>query len=278
MRPLTLTQFSSVYDAAVADVLAHWTEEMQVEVSAHNIGWHPARYRFDTYLRASLSRYYLAYQRAVTEHTARLCDVGGFWGVFPLTLRRLGFRVSMTEALRYYSDSFSGLFAYITGEGVDIIDYDPFESGRCLDGEFDAIFVMAVLEHYPYSLRDFMANVLAGLKPDGRIHVEVPNIAYWPKRIALLQGRSPLPPIGDVYDSRVPFTGHHHEFTESELRRLVQLAGLRVVAFDTYNYSSEGTLLARLRDRPLETLALRYVASARELLSITCTPAVGAPA
>lgn len=270
MTAISWDEFGAAYSRAVDDVLRYWTPEMQAEISAHNIGWHPSRYRFDTYLRASTVRYYNAYRRVVTAPDQRLCDVGGFWGVFPLALQRLGFRVAMTEALRYYSSSFSGLFEYLASEGVEIIDYDPFEPASPLPGEFEGIFVMAVLEHYPHSLRDFMTNVLAGLAPAGRLHIEVPNIAYWPKRMSLLRGRSPLPAIGDVYASRLPFTGHHHEFTEAELRHLVQLSGLRVLAFDTYNYSSEGTLLARLRDRPVETVVLRYVPSARELLSVTC--------
>ena len=120
---------------------------------------------------------------------------------------------------------------------MTILDYDPFLPEASLSERFDVITVMAVLEHYPHSLKTFMTNIRSLTQPDGRLYIEVPNIAYWPKRTALLFGRTPLAQLTDIFHSEVPFIGHHHEFTIAELRDLVRLSGLSIVYEDYYNYT-----------------------------------------
>jgi len=269
-------EFGRVYREALKGVWAHWSPGMQREMAAHCHGWALGRFDFRNYLEASATRFYRAYRALAGGGVETVCDVGGFWGVFPLALRELGYRVSMTETLRYYSDSFRGLFDHLARRGVEIVDYDPFEPGTPLPGAFDAVTVMAVLEHYPHSLRPFMENVVAGVRPGGRLFLEVPNIAFWPKRVAFLRGRSPITPVGDVYRSAVPFIGHHHEFTMAELRELAELAGLEVLEESYFNYSPRGGPLKQLLRRPVESLAFALVPDSRECLAVLCTPRAGA--
>jgi 2-polyprenyl-3-methyl-5-hydroxy-6-metoxy-1,4-benzoquinol methylase len=241
---------------------------MQDEVARHCYSWRRGATDFQEYLLASEPRYAIAYQ---SIHQAggfgSLCDVGGFFGAFALTLARIGHAVAMTEALEYYSHSFTPLFQFLGDNGVRIIDYDPFGSSAALQEEFDAVTVMAVLEHYPHSLQGFMRNVLQTLKPGGRIYIEVPNIAYWPKRQAMLAGRSPLAPVGDVYRSSVPFIGHHHEFTRGELEDLAMLSDLKVLKVNQYNYSFHGPLINRLVSDPL-LFVMSLIPSMRECVAI----------
>ena len=243
---------------------------MQAEISRHNSGWRA--HDFGAYLRHSEVRYWVALK--ALNHTGELrslCDVGGFFGAFPLAMRRLGLDVAMTEALGYYSNSFSPLFSFLRSQGVEIIDRDPFEQESGVDRRFDAVTAMAVIEHYPHSHKRFLNFMRSIAEPSGgRLFLEVPNIAYWPRRWALLRGQSPLSAIEDIFNSSVPFIGHHHEFTIDELRRLASLVGLQVVHEEQFNYSFVGPWIKRLISDPLLTvMSLR--SSMRECLAVVLT-------
>lgn len=272
MASISFQEFDRVYQKGVRAVFEHWTREMQESIALHCHAWGPGRFDFKNYLEASAVRFYKAYRRIAERGThLSVCDVGGFWGVLPLTLKELGYEAAMTESLKYYNSSFDALFAFIRSRGVEVFDYDPFEEGAALDERFDVVTLMAVLEHYPHSHRTLMENVSQLMKPAGRLYIEVPNIAYWPKRVGLLMGRTPLANLADVYRSRVPFIGHHHEFTIDELRDLVRLSGLRVLAEDFYNYSqgSEPDLKMLVRS-PLQFMAFMLLKEARECLAVVC--------
>lgn len=271
-------QFRRMYLSSVNDVLRFWSSSMQTEMSRHNVGWREERTDIGGYLRLSELRYWIAFD--VVRRTGPFmsyCDVGGFFGAYPLTLRRLGIDVVMTEALGYYSDSFSPLFAYLRGEGVEIIDHDPFEQGPLSGRLFDVVSAMAVLEHYPHSQRRFLEFMKSMMAPSGRLYVEVPNIAFWPRRLALLKGRTPLPPIEDIFQSEVPFLGHHHEYTMNELYRLADLAGLSVVDEEQFNYSFVGPWIKRFVSDPLLTL-MSMRPHMRECLAVVLAPSANSRA
>lgn len=238
IKKASFEEFEKVYLDVVEGVLVHYTPEMQQEMSQHCIDWGPEYFDFSVYLKSSAKRYYLAYEAFMSAESKTICDVGGFWGVFPITLVKLGFEVAMTEALKYYSSAFDDLFAYIRTQGVEIIDFDPFEEeASTLNKTFDAISLMAVLEHYPHSPAFVMDNIKAMLKSEGVLFVEVPNIAYWPKRWAFLFGKSPLVSMTSKYHSKTPFIGHHHEYSHEHLCELMQLAGFKVVSEHFLNYT-----------------------------------------
>lgn len=116
-----------------------------------------------------------------------------------------------------------------------------------------------------------MRNIKTLMKPKGKLYMEVPNIAYWPKRVGLLMGRTPLAQLADVYRSDVPFIGHHHEFTIAELRELARLSSMRVVTEDFYNYTP-GSFpnLKMLVRRPLQFTAFLLWKETRECLAVLC--------
>lgn len=271
-EPLAFRAFDEVYQDCVGKVFAHWNVEMQSQLALHCYAWRPEVFDFRNYLEVSSLRFHKAYSALASAGTKqRVCDVGGFWGVFPMTLNALGFEVAMTESLQYYGETFKPLFAAIQRSGVAIVDYDPFEPKAELNEKFDVVTVMAVLEHYPYSLKTFMDKVTLLLKPEGRLYLEVPNIAYWPKRVGLMRGQTPQAQLSDIYRSAVPFIGHHHEFTIGELRELASLSGLRVVSESFYNYSdaSRAKWKSLLRF-PIRSLAFSLLKDSRECLAILC--------
>jgi 2-polyprenyl-3-methyl-5-hydroxy-6-metoxy-1,4-benzoquinol methylase len=272
LDPCTYQKFDRAYQDSVQQVLGYWTREMQVELAAHCYGWHPDRFDFCRYLQASSPRYYRAYSSLCELTEGRsICDVGGFWGVLPLTFQRLGCEVTMTESLKFYSDSFHKLFNFVRTKGVTIVDMDPFEPITSPVGTFDLVTVMAVLEHYPHSPKPLLDNVVAMLKRNGAIYLEVPNIAYWPKRMALLRGQTPLVPIQDIVSSSIPFIGHHHEYTIAELRTLVGHLDLRIVKEEFYNYSQAGSVIRQFFRHPLQTFAFWAWPDTRECLAVACT-------
>ena len=112
---------------------------------------------------------------------------------------------------------------------------EPLESVP--EDRFDLVAAMAILEHLPSSPRPLLLNAKALLSENGRLVVDVPNIAYWPNRIGLLRGISPLPRMADVYHSEPPFTGHHHEYTVDELVDVLTWSGLSVDEIVTLNYT-----------------------------------------
>ena len=150
--------------------------------------------------------------------------------------------------------------------GVEFIDFDMFDTSSYVDDsiKYDVVFSMAVIEHYPYSHRRYFENLLR-LAGDGKIYVTAPNIAFIHKRIELFfHGITPLADIREVYDSEVPFTGHCHEMTMSELEQLVELCGGRVMAksYDTNCYYG-----GRLT-KPLFKAIQHRIPSTRECLAI----------
>jgi 2-polyprenyl-3-methyl-5-hydroxy-6-metoxy-1,4-benzoquinol methylase len=272
MRIVSFQEFDSIYQKSSKSIYEYWTTQMQADIATHCYLWRPGLFDFRTYLQASSIRFYKAYRSfAAEENVKTVCDIGGFWGVFPITLKSLGYDVAMTESLKYYNDSFQDLFKYIAEQGVAIFDYDPFQPNVPSLGCFDVITVMAILEHYPHSLKDFMKNIISLISPEGQVYMEVPNIAFWPKRINFLLGQTPLVKIEHIYNSEVPFIGHHHEFTLSELRNLVALSGLSVISENLYNYSP-GTLpgIKTLIRHPFWFIVFSMLKDSRECLAVSC--------
>ncbi len=256
--------FESEYRQAVRSVSRFLTPEMQQLIAEHNQGWSVEEHDFRHYLDLSLVRFQKAYERIRLRHPdgGDVVDFGGFWGVLPICLAQAGYRVTMTETLRFYGKAFDPLFDHIRTSGVTVIDFDPFVD-EPLDKTCDVITAMAILEHYPHSLQQLMTSVVRMLRPQGSFIGDVPNLAYLEWRLRLLRGRSPLAPIGTIYRSAIPFTGHHHEFVTSELEELADLAGLQLAHLDYFNYSSPpGVAAARAIERPRRWLA----GSARRVL------------
>lgn len=258
----------SLYAETVEQVFAFWNADMQDAISKHCVGWSKERFDFKSYLKASSTRCYLAYRELISLPDAKsVCDVGGYWGVFPIVLKRAGFDVSMTEALQYYGECFTPLFDFIRSQGVQVIDYDPFQPEAPTPGTFDAVTVMAVLEHYPHSLEVFMHSVKKMVRPGGHVYIEVPNLAFLPNRIRFAFGNSPLVPVEDIYQSAVPFIGHHHEFTARELDKVATLAGLTPLKSLAFNYSSGNGIRSVLR-QPIHSFFYMAFPNTRECLAL----------
>ena len=262
METLSLRAFDALYQDVVTDVLRLWTPAMQEELIVHCRGWGSGGFDLERHLRGSSIGFHHAY-RSVCAGASGVCDVGGFWGVFPITLRRLGLDAAMIESLRYYGDTFDPLFDHIAGSGVEIIDYDPFIERPTFGARFDAVTVMSGLDRSPSALRWFMENVTALMKPGGMLYIGAPNAAYLPKRVARL--------LGHIVPTRARETATHPiadgEFTLDELHHLAALGGLTVTEEHCHNSSRpapDGML------SPLESLLLALLKGSRECVGVAC--------
>ncbi len=127
---------------------------------------------------------------------------------------------------------------------------------------------MAMVEHVAGSPRALMTNLRRCCS--GWLLLEVPNLAYGYKRWQLLRGRTIHPPLRDVYESAVPFTGHHREYTLGDLRELLELSGFRLEETTAFNYSLQGDVHTRIR--PHDVLS-RLLPRWRETLMAVAAPA-----
>jgi hypothetical protein len=96
---------------------------------------------------------------------------------------------------------------------------------------------MAVAEHLAHSPRILIENIHSVLRPDGVFAFEVPNLAFWPRRYSFFfKGNTVLAPIGDVYHSAIPITGHHREYTIDDARYVLKQGGFKIVGEQFFNY------------------------------------------
>lgn len=108
--------------------------------------------------------------------------------------------------------------ADITFKTVDIDSGLPYE-----DGYFDAITCLSVLEHIydPYFI---ISEVHRVLRKGGVFILEVPNIAWLPRRISLIFGNLPETSNDDGWDG-----GHLHSFTVGSLRDFLVTHGFKIM-------------------------------------------------
>jgi len=99
----------------------------------------------------------------------------------------------------------------------------PFE-----DNFFDAIICIAVMEHV-YDVFSLVEEMYRVLKPGGYVVAEVPNIAYFKNRLALLLGR--LPVTGSPFNwQEVGWDGGHiHYFTMNKFCWLFESQGFQII-------------------------------------------------
>lgn len=255
MSPIfDVTAFRDAYLRSVDDVMRFVTPERQAVIATHNFELGPGRFDLGLYLRAS-ERRYAELVRLVNTHAhygpddLRALEVGGFLGAYPLTLARLGTAVTLVEHYGHYHGALDDLAAYLQSAGVAIWDSDFTHALDSPPSRHTLVTNMAMLEHLADSPKPLMDNLAAATDARGLLVVEVPNIAYYPKRRQALMGRSIHPDLAAAYRSAAPFTGHHREYTQEELLDLLAWTGFAVEELVLFNYSlslRRGTLRERL--------------------------------
>lgn len=277
---LDLAAFRDAYAQSVDDVMRFVTAERQAVIATHNFALGPGQSDLGLYLRASESRY-ARLVRLVNAHAPygpgdlRALEVGGFLGAYPLTLARLGIPVTLVEHYGYYHGAFDDLAAYLGGAGVTIWDADFTKALDEPPSRHTLVTNMAMLEHLADSPKTLMDNLAAATDEHGLLVVEVPNIAYYPKRRHALMGRSIHPDLATTYRSAAPYMGHHREYTRQELLDLLTWTGFAVEEVTLFNYSlslRRGALYERLRALTVDLWPTYIFPNCRELITAIARP------
>jgi SAM-dependent methyltransferase len=97
-----------------------------------------------------------------------------------------------------------------------------------------------VVEHIPHTPRPLLESIDRLLAPGGVLVMDTPNLAYLYNRLKLSRGESIMAPLRSQYYTELPFEGHHREYTEDEVRWMLEQLGHEDVAITTFNYSIYG--------------------------------------
>ncbi len=265
-----LAAFQRRFQQSLNDVLPFFGDAELRLIARHNPAWGPDQFDLAGYLRASEVRYahalrmFNAATSGAGKRATTVLDVGGFMAVFPLALARCGVAVTLAEKYGYYAGAFDRLAGFLQAEGITVVDEDFSETKVDIGARFDLVTNMAVLEHLASSPRQMLQNLKQHLDVDGRLLLEVPNLAYWPKRVQLLRGQSIHPGMQSLYDAEVPFIGHHREYTMDDLRQLARLGGLHLDDMQSFNYTP--WLERSLKQRLFLIWPTRVFPSCREVL------------
>jgi SAM-dependent methyltransferase len=104
------------------------------------------------------------------------------------------------------------------------------------DNSFDVVMANAVIEHLSGSPREFLNCLVAAAKPGGLVLVTVPNAVNARKRLAVLRGKTNMPPFDEYYWTSGAWRGHVREYTRGDLVQLAGFLGLADVRITGQHY------------------------------------------
>lgn len=120
-----------------------------------------------------------------------------------------------------------GIAANLRDPRVRVLHLDAEAIGPEYDGKFDAVVMIALIEHLIDPL-SAMRNLRRLLKPGGFAYIDTPNVAKYTRRAQLLLGRFPSTAAADeglrTYEGQpveLHDEGHLHYFTYRSLSRML---------------------------------------------------------
>lgn len=165
---------------------------------------------------------------------SRILDFGSGACHKSAVLQSLGYCVSATDDL---GDAQPGeadlIMSFARQQGVDFTRATGNTSptlSHYAQSSFDMVMLHHVLEHWPHSPRVLCESLLSLCKPGGGfLFVTVPNAGNIRKRIALLAGKTNLPPYDAFYWTEGPYRGHVREYVRGDLVLLSQYLNLEIL-------------------------------------------------
>jgi SAM-dependent methyltransferase len=107
----------------------------------------------------------------------------------------------------------------------------PFEARS-----FEVVLALNVLEHLHDSPRELLLDLIELVSAGGYLVATVPNAVNLRKRLAVLCGRSNLPPFNEYFWSVGPWRGHVREYVKNDLDELARSLRLEVVQLRSYDH------------------------------------------
>lgn len=188
---------------------------------------HPQDY-FYTH-RDRLRFLYQRLKSLVSSHHPRLLDIGCYPPYLLEKAQKLGFQI---RGIASQHEPITGpLKKYVVHLNIEK-DRLPFKSNF-----FDLILLTEVLEHLPHSPLFPLQQIKRVLKPKGLLIITTPNAGRLASRLLPLLGKNTYPPLKQLintpYASDNIYHRHHKEYTRRELKRLISLAGFKIVKLTT---------------------------------------------
>lgn len=140
--------------------------------------------------------------------------------------------------------------------GVELVDLDDeWVLAQVLSKRppYDVVVCADVLEHLREPAR-VLRQLIAVVRPGGRVICSVPNIAFWRKRLMLLRGRWEYEEVGICDRTHVRF------YTEASARRMLNECGLLVKELV---YAGVGGRYRHLKGRFPTVFASGFIIDAR---------------
>jgi ubiquinone/menaquinone biosynthesis C-methylase UbiE len=155
---------------------------------------------------------------------ATILDIGTGRGIIPRFFARFGHRAVTLDFPVTGSNEALDSAAL---EGVQGHECDCSSERLPLDSNsVDCVYLVDVIEHFPHSPKFMLEEIHRVLRPGGIIIDSTFNSVRLTVRLKMLLGYSNWPRVNDFYD--VSFHGgHHHEYTEAELRFVHEQAGFQ---------------------------------------------------
>jgi 2-polyprenyl-3-methyl-5-hydroxy-6-metoxy-1,4-benzoquinol methylase len=166
-------------------------------------------------------------------------EIGSLFGQFSLTLQGHGFQTTCIDRYTDYNGAFDGYVDLMRKSGVNVVESSEeseVEDTEAL-GYFDIVCSMAVIEHIPHTPREFIRMLGRRLKLGGLLIMDTPNIARWWNRVAIANGRTVHQPLKDQYFTKIPFAGHHREYTGDEMIWMMEQEGYTDIKICRFDYN-----------------------------------------
>jgi len=196
---------------------------------------------FAAYLRQSITRvsHLIEALHRLGVMSGSVLEVGSLFGQFAISLRRLGFDVTVVDRYRAYEGAFDGYTDFMRTSGVRVVETDRADESALISalGQFNVVICMAVIEHIPHTPRELLRTLASHVVPGGVLALDTPNIASYWKRKALSQGLSIHQPIESQFWCAIPYEGHHREYTAAEMEWMLQQVGCRRIKTSLFDYN-----------------------------------------
>jgi 2-polyprenyl-3-methyl-5-hydroxy-6-metoxy-1,4-benzoquinol methylase len=223
-----------------------------------------------SYLRTLKDVMQVADTLPLERNQIRILEVGAFLGVISCVLARLGFDVTALDIpefmdnerlnRRYHHDG-------VTALSVNLRDYTI----PCESASYTLVIMCETLEHLNFNPLPVMTEINRITNAGGYLYLSLPNLASLVNRLRLFTGDSIHNPINDFVEqlsrkSNMIVGIHWREYTVSELRELVELAGFSIInhyLFTTHKASLPARLVYALvpRMRSNQTVLARKVSA-----------------
>lgn len=178
--------------------------------------------------------------------TPKLLEIGAYFGVVSCALQEGGWQVTAQDtSTTFASDSLRERY---TQSGIKLSEVNDLRRPLPYpDHTFNALICCELLEHLPFNTVPLGREMRRVLRPGGFAFISVPNLASAARRWQLLRGQSTRDSFRVMAAQPDSDNWHWREFTESDLRDWLDLAGFQKIqtGFRTYRAAHHPNPLRR---------------------------------